>query len=194
MTVAMATGPKEPNGFSCRGVSSPAAQLRLAIQEARSWDDLASLCAWIDATYQSGGLDSAAAEELAGLTAEMARTVPEVKPDSQAVLAEELLDRDRERCACCGEAAWWRKGAQQVCGICHPNPHWEPRAEHSVGTPMPRNFEGEERDPFDRVARHAAIRAGSSTTPPIRRDPESEPPHLAGQVIQRSVLRKKNAA
>jgi hypothetical protein len=29
-----------------------------------------------------------------------------------------------DTCPCCGKAQWWTKSSgQQVCGICHPNPH-----------------------------------------------------------------------
>ena len=162
MNSAAATGPKNRNGFSSRGFSSPAAQLRLAIQEARSWDGLEALCARIDATYQSGGLDSAAAEELAELTVEVARTVPEMNLGPQSVLAEDLLDEAGDCCPCCGETAWWSKGAQRVCGICHPNPHWEPSAERSMAAPMQGNPENEQRRPFGRLDRQSALRERSA--------------------------------
>lgn len=115
--------------------SSPAAQLRLSIQEARSWKELESLCVCIDATYRSGGLDLQAAEELADLTAQMARITPETGPGDESVWVNELLEPQSEigeRCPCCGKSVWWNKEGKAVCGVCHPNPGWKTGKRHAA--------------------------------------------------------------
>jgi len=105
---------------------SLAAELRLSIQDARSWEDLETLSTRIDRTFQSGEVDIDTAEELADLVQEMARIVPEVAPGGQVVWAEDLLEPGKgEGCPCCGETAWWNEGGKKRCGVCHPNPAWK---------------------------------------------------------------------
>lgn len=120
-----------------RGSSFPsaAAQLRLSIQEARSWSELENLCFRIDATYQGGGLNLQTAEELADLTAEMAAIVPETGARDESVWTNELIEprnEGKERCPCCGESAWWNKEGRAVCGVCHPNPGWKAGKRHAA--------------------------------------------------------------
>ncbi len=114
---------------------SAAAQLRLSIQEARSWSELGSLCVRIDATYQDGGLNLQTAEELADLTAKRAAIVPETGSKEESVWADELLEpqnEGKERCPYCGESAWWNKEGRAVCGVCHPNPGWKEGKRHAA--------------------------------------------------------------
>jgi len=110
-----------------RSFPPPASRLRLAVKKARSWDELGTLCARIDASFRAGDLDREVAEELAGLAVEQARFVPEAVSHTQVVFADELLDPKRRRgpvCSCCGESDWRERDGRRICGICHPAPRW----------------------------------------------------------------------
>lgn len=110
-----------------RSFPPPASRFRLAVQKARSWDELGTLCGRIDVSFQAGDLDREVAEELAGLAAEQARFVPAGMPRKQVVFADELLDPKRRSgpvCPCCGEGEWREEAGRRICGTCHPAPRW----------------------------------------------------------------------
>jgi len=115
-----------------RELPDPSDELRLwlAIRAAGSWDELESLCGWVETLYQAGRIDIETAEELATVALEAARVVPE---QVESAIYAEALDGDKnDRCLCCGERVWWKKGVQRVCQVCHPNPQWQLRARNAA--------------------------------------------------------------
>ena len=104
-----------------------AAGLRLAMEDADSWDRLGELCAEADQQYQDGHLTLGQTEDLARLAVAVARSMETESMETEClnrtpVLAADLLTGAPEACTACGHESWWHQQGDRVCAVCHPHP------------------------------------------------------------------------
>jgi hypothetical protein len=99
-----------------------AAGLRLAMEDADSWDRLGELCAEADQQYQDGLLTLGQTEDLAELAVVMARSMEAEHREQAPVVASDLLEGAPVTCPACGNDSWWHNQGDPVCSVCHPHP------------------------------------------------------------------------